>query len=40
MIYFLSAFGLTLGGSSTLHIYTKTIHKTKQWSRIHRTYKI
>ena len=26
MIYFLTAIGLTSGGSSTVHIYTQTIH--------------
>jgi len=30
MIYLLTAVGLTPGGSSTLHIYTQTIHRTKQ----------
>ena len=28
MIYLLTAIGLTPGGSSTVHIYTQTIHKT------------
>jgi len=37
MIYLLTAIGLTPGGSSTVHIYTQTIHKTTQWNRIHRT---
>jgi len=27
-IYLLTAIGLTPGGSSTVHIYTKTIHRT------------
>jgi len=36
MIYSLTAFGLTPGGSSTVHIYTQTIHRTKQWDRIPR----
>ena len=37
MIY-LTAIGLTLGGSSTVHIYTQTIHKTTQSTQaIHRT---
>jgi len=27
---FLTAIGLTPGGSSTVHIYTQTIHKTTQ----------
>ena len=30
MIYLLTAIGLTPGGSSAVHIYTKTIHKTTQ----------
>ena len=30
MIYFLIAIGLTPGGSSTVHIYTQTIHRTTQ----------
>jgi len=30
MIYLLTAFGLTPGGSSTVHIYTQTIHRTTQ----------
>jgi len=34
MIYFVTAIGLTPAGSSTVHIYTKTIHRTAQWSRI------
>jgi len=29
MIYLLTGIGLTPGGSSTVHIYTKTIHRTK-----------
>ena len=29
-IYLLTAFGLTIGGSSTVHIYTQTIHRTPQ----------
>jgi len=29
MIYLLTAIGLTAGGSSTLHIYTQTIHRTQ-----------
>jgi len=37
MIYFLTAIGLTPGGSSTVHIYTQTVHRTTQWNRIHRT---
>jgi len=30
MIYLLTAVGLTPGGSSTVHIYTQTIHWTSQ----------
>jgi uncharacterized integral membrane protein len=30
LIYLLTAIGLTLGGISTVHIYTQTIHKTTQ----------
>jgi hypothetical protein len=30
MIYLLTAIGLTPGGRSTVHIYTQTIHRTKQ----------
>ena len=30
VIYLLTAIGLTPGGSSTVHIYTQTIHKTTQ----------
>ena len=30
MIYFLTAIGLTPGGSSTVHIYTQTVHRTTQ----------
>jgi len=30
MIYLLTAIGLTPGGSSTVHIYTKTLHRTTQ----------
>jgi len=29
MIYLLTAIGLTPGGSSTVHIYTTTIHRTQ-----------
>ena len=37
MIY-LTVIGLTLGGSSTIHIYTQTIHRTTQSTQtIHRT---
>jgi len=37
MIYLLTVIGLTAGGSSTVHIYTQTMHRTTQWSRIPRT---
>jgi hypothetical protein len=38
MIYLLTAIGLTPGGSSTVHIYTQTIHRTTQSTQtIHRT---
>jgi len=38
MIYLLTAVGLTLGGSSTEHIYTQIIHRTTQQTQtIHRT---
>jgi len=30
MIYLLTAIGLTAGGSSSVHIYTQTIHRTTQ----------
>jgi len=30
MIYLLTAIGLSHGGSSTVHIYTQTIHRTTQ----------
>jgi hypothetical protein len=30
MIYLLAAIGLSPGGSSTVHIYTQTIHRTTQ----------
>ena len=30
MIYLITAIGLTPGGSSTVHIYTQTVHRTKQ----------
>jgi hypothetical protein len=38
MIYLLMAICLTPGGSSTVYIYTQTVHKTTQSSQtIHRT---
>jgi uncharacterized integral membrane protein len=39
MTYLLTAIGLTTGGSSTIHIYTQTIHRTMQWKRIPNTKK-
>jgi hypothetical protein len=36
MIYSLTAIGLTPGGSSTVHIYTQTIHRTTQWNTVPR----
>jgi len=30
LIYWLTAIGLTTGGSGTIHIYTQTIHRTTQ----------
>ena len=30
MIYLLTAIGLTTGGSSTVYIYTQTVHRTTQ----------
>jgi len=35
-IYLSTAIGLTAGGSSTVHIYTQTIHRTTQIQTIHR----
>jgi hypothetical protein len=38
MIYLFTAVGLVPGGSSTVHIYTQTIHRTRQSTQtIHRT---
>ena len=34
MIYLLTAIGLSPGGSSTVHIYTQTIHRTTQITSI------
>jgi len=34
VVYLLTAIGLTPGGSSTVHIYTQTIHRITQWNRI------
>ena len=36
MIYLLTAIGLSPGGSSTVHIYTQTVHRTTQ-NKLHRT---
>jgi len=37
MIYLLTAFGLSPGGSSTVHIYTQAIRRTTQLTQtIHR----
>jgi hypothetical protein len=33
--YLITAFGLTPGGSSTVHIYTQTVHKTTQSTQTH-----
>ena len=33
MIYSLTAIGLAAGGSSTVHIYLQTIHRTTQWKQ-------
>jgi hypothetical protein len=38
LIHLLIAIGFTPCGTSTVHIYTQTIHRTTQWNRIHRTY--
>jgi len=35
--YVLTAIGLTPSGSSTVHIYTQTIHSTTQWNTMPRT---
>ena len=41
MIYLLTAIGLTAGGSSTVHIYTQTIHRTTKLTQtINRTTKL
>jgi hypothetical protein len=38
MIYLLTAIGLAPGGSSTVHIYTQTIHRTTQSTQtMHKT---
>jgi len=33
MVYLLTAIGLLPGGSSTVHIYPKTIHRTTQYKQ-------
>jgi hypothetical protein len=41
MIYLLTAIGLTPGGSSTVHIYTKAVHRTtqnKQYTEQHKDF--
>jgi hypothetical protein len=30
LLLFITAFGLTPGGSSTVHIYTQTVHRTQR----------
>jgi hypothetical protein len=38
MMYLLTAIGSTLGGSSTVQIYTQTVHRVAQLTQtIHRT---
>jgi len=37
MIYLVIAIALTPGGSSTVHIYTQTKHRTTKRNRIYRT---
>jgi uncharacterized integral membrane protein len=34
MMYLLTAVGLTAGGSSTVHIYTQTVHRTTQLTNL------
>jgi uncharacterized integral membrane protein len=36
LIYLLTVIGLTPGGSSTVHIYTQTIHRTTQLTKLGR----
>jgi hypothetical protein len=36
MIYLLTAIGLSLGGSSTVHIYTQTVHGTQITAEEHK----
>jgi len=35
-MYLLAAIGLSLGGTSTVHIYTQTIHRTTQITEQHK----
>jgi uncharacterized integral membrane protein len=35
-IYLLTAIGLTPGGSSTVHIYTQTVHRTTQSTTVNK----
>jgi len=37
MMYLLIAIGSTPAGSSTVHMYTQTIHRTTKWNRMRRT---
>ena len=37
MIYLLTAIGLSPGGSSAVHIYTQTVHRTINTKKVHRT---
>jgi len=37
VIYLLTEIGLTRGDSSTVHVYTLTVHRTTHWNRIPRT---
>jgi hypothetical protein len=40
MMIYLTAIVLTLGGSSTVHIYKQTKQRTTIWDRMHRTERI
>ena len=40
MIYFSNAIGLTPGSSSTVYVYTQTVHRTTEIQTIHRTTEI
>jgi len=37
MMYLSTAFGLIPGGSSTVHVYTQTMHRTQSTQTVHRT---